>query len=211
MSASADPAWSEDVSSVPTLVDTVYKTTSLGGFVVDRRTELYHKFFITYHDYEKQPMDNRKWVLDSKCTLEPATATAIKASSRKIRPRGTWSVTATVTAVVKSALPEMQLVRPGRASHVRKAGACPSFHYMCGDDSHASSGARLLLRHPTVTMMANQCQSAGCCCHARVLLGIGHTSISHPRAPVRVLAYGPWQRAADFSFCPHRSCGAYGM
>lgn len=115
MSASGsplDPAWSEDVSSVlnaPSIVDTVYKTTSVGGFVVDRRTELYHKFFITYHDYEKQPMDNRKWVLDSKCTLEPATASALKATSRKIRPRGTWSV----TAVVKSALKELQLVSRG--------------------------------------------------------------------------------------------------
>lgn len=113
MSAPGAPAWSEDSSTLnaPTLVESIYKTTAVGGLVVDRRTELYNKFFITYHDYEKQPMDNRKWVLDAKCTLEPANAEAIQASSRKIRPRGTWSV----TAAVRSALQEVQLVRPGRA------------------------------------------------------------------------------------------------
>lgn len=73
-----------------------YKETSNSDLVVKRRVKLYGDRFVTFHDYDKDPRDSRSWLLASGCELRPKAASEIAPVKKWIRPKGAWTISATV-------------------------------------------------------------------------------------------------------------------
>ncbi len=89
----------------------VYKSTrvlGLSDLVVRRRLRLFRDRITTFHDFNKDPADQKSWILDRSCKLEPENADELAPARKFVRPPGTWTVTA---SVMGAAMP-VDLVSP---------------------------------------------------------------------------------------------------
>ncbi|MEW5313170.1 MAG: hypothetical protein WDW38_004759 [Sanguina aurantia] len=65
--------------------------------MVSRRLRLYSIKFVTYHDFDNDPENRKTWFLDGKCELIPRNPEDLAVPvTRFVRPRGTWTIVATV-------------------------------------------------------------------------------------------------------------------
>lgn len=82
-----------DLSTLLKESDCAYKTTtSSDDYVVLRKVCLYKGGkLVTFHDVQKDPYNKKTWYLDHKCELS-----GIALTNKRVRPSGTWAITASV-------------------------------------------------------------------------------------------------------------------
>lgn len=81
--------------------------------MVSRRLRLYSIKFVTYHDFDNDPENCKAWFLDGKCELIPRNPEDLAVPvTRFVRPRGTWTIVATVQRTHREPISLVSTLQP---------------------------------------------------------------------------------------------------